>query len=44
MTADIDNMVESELCHGKLINCLITKRAVNLASVKLDFQDNFFVK
>ena len=44
LTSDIDNMVDKRLCKESLINCLIWQRAVNLASVWLDFEDNFFVK
>ena len=44
LTSDIDNMADKRLCTESLINCLIKQRAVNLASVWLDFQDNFFLK
>ncbi len=44
LTSDIDNMVDKRLCTESLINCLIWQRAVNLASVWLDFEDNYFVK
>ena len=44
LTSDIDNMVDKGVCTKSLINCLIQHRAVNLASVWLDFQDNFYVK
>ncbi|XP_023332910.1 uncharacterized protein LOC111704798 [Eurytemora carolleeae] len=44
LTSDIDNMADKRLCAESLINCLIKQRAVNLVSVWLDFQDNFFVK